>query len=86
MTWEIEILEGAAKELKKLDKHIALEIIEVVEKKLNKNPLLHSKPLKHQFISLHRLRIGDYRIIFRILTDEGVVQITKVGHRKSMYE
>lgn len=86
MVWQIEILESAAKEMKKLDKHIAVEIIEFIEKKLSQDPMLYSKSLKHRFASFRRLRMGDYRIVFRVLTEDGIIQITKIGHRKKVYD
>jgi mRNA interferase RelE/StbE len=33
----------------------------------------------------HRIRQGDYRIIYEITDDELVVIVVKVGHRKDVY-
>ncbi len=34
----------------------------------------------------HRIRVGDYRIIFSIFAAELVIEIVKVGHRKDVYD
>ncbi len=87
MQWKIEILESAIKELKKLDKSVALEIINYFERKISNasDPTIHAKPLKHHLFGFWRMRIGDYRIIFRINVTEKLIQITKIGHRKDIY-
>lgn len=36
--------------------------------------------------STYRVRIGDYRIIYDILTREIIISILKIGHRKDIYE
>ncbi|MHB8203304.1 MAG: type II toxin-antitoxin system RelE family toxin [Desulfomonilaceae bacterium] len=34
---------------------------------------------------LYRLRVGDYRIIYRVLDSDLSVLIVKIGHRKDVY-
>ncbi|MBT5974056.1 MAG: type II toxin-antitoxin system RelE/ParE family toxin [Desulfobacula sp.] len=36
--------------------------------------------------SLHKIRTGDYRIIYEIHDDRVVILIVKVGHRKDVYK
>jgi mRNA interferase RelE/StbE len=33
----------------------------------------------------HRIRIGDYRIIYEIQNDILVILVIKIGHRKDIY-
>jgi mRNA interferase RelE/StbE len=33
----------------------------------------------------YRLRVGEIRILYKILRDEGVVLVFKIGRRKSIY-
>ncbi len=35
--------------------------------------------------STYRIRIGDYRVIYEVLDDILVVDVTKVGHRRDVY-
>jgi mRNA interferase RelE/StbE len=34
----------------------------------------------------HRVRTGNYRIIYKILEDRVVILVVKVGHRKDVYK
>ena len=34
----------------------------------------------------HRVRTGNYRIVYQILEDRLVILVVKVGHRKDVYE
>ncbi len=32
-----------------------------------------------------RIRVGDYRVIYKIIEQEKIVLLTKIGHRKEIY-
>ncbi|MBW2567411.1 MAG: type II toxin-antitoxin system RelE/ParE family toxin, partial [Deltaproteobacteria bacterium] len=34
----------------------------------------------------HRVRTGNYRIVYQILEDRLVILVVKVGHRKDIYK
>ena len=36
--------------------------------------------------NFHKVRVGDYRIIFEIHDDTLVILVVKVGHRKDIYK
>ncbi len=36
--------------------------------------------------TFHKIRIGDYRIIYEIHEDRLVILVVKVGHRKDVYK
>ena len=36
--------------------------------------------------SFHKIRSGDYRIVYEIHDDRLVILVVKVGHRKDIYE
>ena len=55
-------------------------------KKLAENPWrddLDIKKLKGH--DLHRLRVGEYRIIYQMKAKELIVLVLTVGHRKEIY-
>ncbi len=33
-----------------------------------------------------RIRVGGYRVVYKIIDDDRVVLLTKVGHRKDVYQ
>ena len=46
------------------------------------DPEAYGKPLTGQFKGYWRLRIGDYRVVYRIVKDEILVFVIKVGIRR----
>ena len=79
----LEILweERAIGELEKLETPISKRIIKKVNE-LAENP--HIKDIKKlKGMDGFRLRVGDYRVLFKIEKDK--IHILKVGHRKHIY-
>ena len=35
---------------------------------------------------LYRLRVGDWRVVYRLLKDERVVLVVRLGHRSEVYD
>lgn len=87
LIWEIIIDSRVKKELKKLDKVAQKRIIAYLreEMAIQENPRLFGKGLQGNKQRLWRYRVSDYRIICRILDDELIILVVKVGHRKNVY-
>lgn len=76
--------EKAAKEINKLSPQIRRRILEKLKfYSLQDNPFKFADRLKDYKFGEYRFRIGDYRIIFD--TDDQIIMILKVGHRKDIY-
>jgi len=43
------------------------------------------KPLKGEYKGKFRLRVNQYRIVFKIQDEELIVIIVRIGHRKEIY-
>ncbi|MHA1258236.1 MAG: type II toxin-antitoxin system RelE family toxin [Candidatus Heimdallarchaeaceae archaeon] len=82
--FEVFLLPIASKELEKLPKKIKIQIKDFLES-LNKPFLISSRKLKG-VENTYRVRIGDYRVLYKIYTDEQVVVIIKIAHRKQAYK
>lgn len=76
------------KNLKKLDEKTRFRIIRYIEKNLQNcdNPRLYGKCLKAEYSECWRYRVGNYRIIVKIIDDEFVILGLSVGHRGSIYK
>ena len=63
-------------------------ILKAVRKKLSIDPESYGKPLTGEFKGLWRLRVGDYRVVYRIAKDEILVFVIKIGIRRddSVYQ
>lgn len=82
MACKIEYKSSVIKDLKKLDKKVAMRILQQLEKSLGENPDC-GIPLSGQFKGLFKYRIGDYRVIY-VKTKEGVL-VLRIRHRSKAY-
>ena len=73
----------ALKQLQKLDKSIASNILDGIEEYFANPISTKIKKLKTPFDGAYRLRIGDYRVIF--YQEDGLVLISKIAHRRQAY-
>ena len=55
-----------------------------IESRLTINPSLYGMPLRGSLKGYWKLRVGDYRVVFKIAREE--VWIFTVLHRKRVYE
>ena len=62
------------------------QIQQAIEKKLVLNPVEFGKPLRYSFKCHRRMRVGDYRIIYRIISETNTVLVIAIKHRKDIYE
>lgn len=86
MTYRIEYLASVvAKDIPNLSKTAKVEIKKAIETKLATHPIEFGKPLRYSLKGARRLRVGDYRVIYRIEPGRTVL-IVKIGHRKEVYE
>lgn len=87
MSYSLELSNDAKKQLRKMDKHIAIMLSRVMQNELDglENPRSKGKALTGQLKGLWRYRIGQYRVICEILDDKLIVLALSVGHRKDIY-
>lgn len=82
----IEYDTAVEEKLRKISKTIRNRIKDAIEKRLMIAPLDYGKPLVREWKGYRRLRVGDYRIIYRIFEERIVVFIVEIDHRKDVYE
>jgi len=58
-------------------------IRKVIEARHLNDPILAGKPLRQSLKGHRKLRIGDWRVIYRI--DRKTIIILKIGHRREVY-
>jgi addiction module RelE/StbE family toxin len=71
--------------LRILSKPIREMIRRAIENKLVMNPVAFGKPLRYSLKGYRRLRVGDYRIVYKIHEEKVIVLIVDIGHRKDIY-
>lgn len=88
MVWIVNYTESAAKQLKKLDKPIAIRILNYMDERVAilDDPRALGKNLKGSCLGEYwRYRVGDVRIICNILDGQMTVLVIEVGSRKEIY-
>lgn len=71
-------------QIPRLSLPVRSRIKRAIEKKLAINPIAFGKPLRHSLKGLRRLRVDDYRVIFKIEENPHQVIIVKIAHRKEI--
>jgi len=86
VSFRVEYLESVLKEdIPLLSAPARRNIKKAIEIKLKHYPIEFGKPLRYSLKGARRLRVGDYRVIYKIEKNQTVL-IIKIGHRKEVYE
>ena len=84
MAFRIEWKKSTRKDLRKLPSNAADKIVEAVEN-LAANPFPHGVEKLSGSEHAYRIRLGDYRIVYEVVTESKLVEIQHVRHRKDVY-
>ena len=71
-------------DIPKLPKVWKEKIQNAIKMRLMNMPELYGKPLRRSLKGYRKLRVGDYRIVFRI--EKALVKIFVIQHRSVVYE
>ena len=86
MTYRIEYLESVVREdIPKLSRAVRGRVRTAIEQKLGSHPVEFGKPLRYSLKGARRLRVGDWRVIYKIEPPD-VVLVVKIGHRREIYD
>ena len=84
MKYRIEVKRSAAKALKKIPKPDIRRISNKIDNLSEDLPSPETTKMKGDN-PFHRIRVGDYRIVYEIQDEVLVILIIKIGHRKDIY-
>ena len=82
--YDIILSKTARKQLRKLPLKVAERLTQAIEK-LADDPRPHGH-IKLTGVSLYRIRIGDYRVIYNIEDDILTVYVVELGNRQEIYD
>ncbi|MBX9897457.1 MAG: type II toxin-antitoxin system RelE/ParE family toxin [Qipengyuania sp.] len=86
MTWSLEIGRKAEKQLAKLPKPIGRRIVAFLrEVAASDNPRLKGLAMAGRYGGHWRYRIGDYRVIAKIIDERVIILVVEIGHRREIY-
>jgi mRNA interferase RelE/StbE len=88
LAWTIRIKKTAEKQILKLETHIKRRIVDFLKNKLStsNDPKQYGRKLSGNKGDLWRYRIGNYRLICQINSEELIILVLVAGHRKDIYK
>ena len=82
--YRVELSSRAFKSLKRLESAIRRRVLEKLVS-LRWEPIPRGAMKLKGEKDVYRLRVRDYRILYKVLWDEGVVLVFKIEHRRKAY-
>ena len=70
-------------DIRNIPANIKTRIRKAIEARLQTNPILYGQPLRQSLKGHRRLRVGDWRVIYRV--EASAVIILRIGNRKNVY-
>ena len=83
--WRIEMLPSARQELLALRRPILDQVRSAIRSLADDPHPADSIPMRGKGAGLHRLRIGNYRVVYRVRAQRLCVLVIRIGHRSEIY-
>ncbi len=71
-------------DLPRINRNLQRRIQQAIEQRLTTEPTYYGEPLRHRLKGYWKLRVGDYRVVYQIVSEE--IWIFRIDHRKDVYE
>lgn len=84
MSYEVQILPKAARQIKALSVDVRQDISRTIQSLANEPRPIGVKKLSGEK-DIYRVRVGNYRVLYRIVDKVLVVVVVSVGHRREVY-
>ena len=88
MAWKIEFEQEAEKELARIDRQQAKQILKYLFERIAtpEDPHRFGEALRFNLSGFWKYRIGNYRVICDIQDETVTVLVLRVGHRRKVYK
>ena len=84
MSYEVQILPKAARQIKALSVEVRQDISLTIQSLANEPRPIGVKKLSGEK-DIYRVRVGNYRVLYRIVDKVLVVVVVSIGHRREVY-
>ena len=84
--WSLEFSSGASEDLFNLDLEVKRRIIEKLDWLLKNFDSILPQALSADFREFFKLRIGDWRVIYKINWNKNIITIHYIEHRSKIYK
>jgi mRNA interferase RelE/StbE len=88
VAWTVEVSESALRELDKLDPQHARRILKFLDDRVagSDDPRAVCQALQGAKLGeFWKYRVGDYRLICKIVDERLIVLVLRIGHRREIY-
>jgi mRNA interferase RelE/StbE len=88
LAWTVELDPAALKELRKLDRQVARRILTFLRERLAviDDPRSIGEALRGDALGEYwKYRLGDYRIVSRIVDRRILILVLRIGHRRDVH-
>jgi len=72
-----------SRDIPKLSSEWRAKIKLTIEERLTTHPDIYGKPLRQSLAGYRKLRVGDYRVVFKI--EKTIVKVLIIQHRSVVY-
>jgi mRNA interferase RelE/StbE len=83
--WSLRVAPSAERALARLPARVAAAIVEFMVGPLLDSPERVGSPLRRELTGYRSARRGSYRVVDRIIADEGVVRVVRIEHLADVY-
>jgi mRNA interferase RelE/StbE len=83
--YALDIKPSARKELENLSNTLIARLVPKIDG-LAGDPRPSGCKKLHGYKDFRRIRVGDYRVVYLIDDDRKIVSVTRVAHRRDVYE
>lgn len=84
LTYQLIYHPLVAEDIKTIPKNLQIRIKKALEQRLLQDPVQAGRPLRQSLAGHRKMRVGDYRIIYRV--ERQSIIVLKIGHRKEVYD
>ena len=82
----IRLLDPAERDLARLDKPVGRRVVERLRWFADHLDELNPEPLSGALAGLLKFRVGDYRVIYEVISEERLIIVHFIGHRREVYK
>lgn len=83
--YSLRILDAAIRDLEQQDPPVGTRIVRRLQWLAENFESIRPQPLEGNLSGLYKFRVGDYRIIYEISSEERTLLIHAIGHRREIY-
>ena len=85
-TWKVVLTKDAEENFLGLDKKVRTHILKKLAWLENNFDHITPLPLRNEWLGFFKIRVGEYRVIYKVDWQENFLIIARAGHRSVVYE